>query len=87
MTTSRDEIEITCFAKFGGPLTKRITLSPEGRVVSNGAACIMSHGQACRVRLDGLQAFAVLIGNLDSNQAIALGSLNAGLPDQVEVVT
>ena len=81
------DIEIVRFAKAGGPLTKRISLSPEGQVHSNGAACVMSHGQACRIRLDGLEAFAALIANLDPNEAIALGSLVARLPDQVEVVT
>jgi hypothetical protein len=81
------DIEIVGFAKAGGPLTKRISLSPEGKVISNGSACVMSHGQACRVRLNNVEAFAALIGNLDRSEAIALGALNADLPDQVEVVT
>ncbi len=68
--------EIVSFAKTGGPLTKRISLSPEGKVISNGSACVMSHGQACRVRLGDLDAFAVLITELHRTEAIALGALN-----------
>jgi hypothetical protein len=49
-------IEIVRFAKSGGQLTKRISLSPEGNVVSNGSACVMSCGHAQRVLLDDLEA-------------------------------
>ena len=45
----------------------------------------MSRGHACRVRLNDLAAFAALIADLNSHEAIALGSLNAGLPDQAEM--
>ena len=80
-------IEITTLAKTGGPLTKEITLSPDGSLKSDGSACVMSRGSACRVRLGGLDAFAALIHSLETHQAIALGALRPDLPDEVEVTT
>ena len=46
----------------------------------------MSRGVARRVEVADIQQFAALI-ELPPHQAIALGTLRAGLPDQVEVVT
>ena len=80
-------VELTKFTKVGGPLTKRISLTPDGKLVSHGSACVMSHGTAERVRIAGIGELATLIGTLRPNQAIALGALRAGLPDKVEVVT
>ena len=47
----------------------------------------MSRGSARRERFDNLGAFAGHIASLDSNEAIALGALRAGLPDQVQIAT
>jgi hypothetical protein len=81
-------IEITRFAKVGGPLTKRISLSPDGTLKSDGSACLMSRGSAQRVRLvDPLHQGAALIQGLESHEAIALGRMRPDLPDQVRVVT
>ncbi len=80
-------IEITRLVKTGGPLTKRITLAPDGSLHSDGTACVMSHGSAQRARFGNLEAFAASIGNLDSNEAIALGMLRADLPDKVWITT
>jgi hypothetical protein len=80
-------IEITVFTKRNGPLTKRITLDSNGKVNSNGAACVMAHGTARRVPIADGAEYAKLIGSgLASNQALALGTLRAGLPDEVNVV-
>jgi hypothetical protein len=79
-------LEITRFAKSGGPLTKRISLI-DGSLKSDGSACIMSSGTAQRVKLASLAQFAALIEQLPSDQAIALGALRYDLPDQVKVVT
>ena len=43
-------------------------------------------GGAQRTQVANIQQFAALI-ELPPNQAIALGALRPGLPDQVEVVT
>jgi hypothetical protein len=38
--------EIILFTKTNGPLTKRISLTDDGSVFSDGSACIMSRGTA-----------------------------------------
>ena len=80
-------IEITTLAKTGGPLTKRISLAPDGSLHSDGSACVMSAGQAQRAKFDNLTAFAACIGSLSPHEAIALGALRDDLPDQVQITT
>ncbi len=80
-------LEITGLSSSSGPLTKRISLAQDGSLVRDGSACVMARGQAWRVRLDGLPAFASLIGSLGQHEAITLGSLRADLPDAVQVTT
>ena len=80
-------IEITALASSNGPLTKRISLSPDGKLISDGSACVMSRGHAQRVRLRSVTEFGSLIGGLQPDQAIALGALRPDLPDTVEIVT
>lgn len=80
-------IELTRFVKAGGPLTKRIYLDAAGTVVSDGSACIMGCGTAHRLPLTNLDAFAAAIANIPSHEALGLGTLRPGLPDQVHVVT
>ena len=79
--------EITLFNKAGGPLTKRISFAPDGKLMCDGSACVMSHGTAERVKVTSVGGLATLIGTLRPNQAIALGALRAGLPNKVDVVT
>ena len=45
-TTPRSPIELTVFSKSGGPLTKRITLTTDGKIASDGNACYMARGRA-----------------------------------------
>lgn len=80
-------IEITGFKSAMGPLTKHISLAPDGSLISDGSACLMSSGTANRLPFNSFADFAAHIGTLSSDQAIALGSLRAGLPDAVEVAT
>jgi hypothetical protein len=80
-------IDITTFVKVRGPLTKRIWLGQDGTFYSDGSDCVMWKGRAYRTPLPSLDAFAAHIGALNSNEAIALGSLHADLPDRVKVVT
>src|SRR3954453_6969264 len=84
---STGQIEITGLAKSGGPLTKRIHLGDDGKLISDGSACVMSHGTACRVRFDCLDGFANYFGKLSPNHAIALGALGPDLPDNVGITT
>ena len=85
--TPSTRIEITVLTKQGGPLTKRISLAQDGTVKADGSACIMTQGDAHRLHIAGVAELATTISQLDSTQAIALGALRAGLPDQVKVVT
>src|SRR6185369_8207093 len=74
-------------AKDGGPLTKQISLSPDGTLVKDGSACVMAHGTAERVRVAGVDALGALIEGLTPSQALAFGALRVDLPDKVEVAT
>ena len=80
-------IELAVFSKTGGPLTKRITLTADGKITSDGGACTMAHGHAKRKRLGCVDELATLIEGLSSKQAIALGALRDELPDEVGIVT
>jgi hypothetical protein len=79
-------IEITIFTKNGGPLTKRISLAPDGSVKSDGSGCLMANGEARRASLSSVLDLATLIERLEPNEAIALGRLRDGLADRVEIV-
>ncbi len=87
MRKKKQGISLTVFDKSGGPLTKQISLAKEGTVISDGSACMMPRGEARRVVVSDVEDFAGLIGGLHSYQAIALGTLRAGLPDQVKIVS
>jgi hypothetical protein len=80
-------IEFTLLTKDGGPLTKQISLAPDGSLHSDGSACIMSRGRARRIRISRLGALAGLIRVLPPEQAIALGALRQDLPKEVRITT
>jgi hypothetical protein len=86
-STGTIEVEFTAFDKAGGSLTKHISIGPDNKPVSDGSACRMSRGRARRVRIGSLDELAALIESLTSKQAIALGPLRDGLPDEVDIVT
>jgi hypothetical protein len=78
---------ITVLHKHGaGPMSKRISLGADGRLISDGSACVMTRGTAARaeVTLDGLVA---LLPRLPSCEALSLGALLRDLPDTVNLVT
>jgi hypothetical protein len=83
----KPRLEITVFTKSGGPLTKHISLTANGSINSDGSACLMARGEARRCELASVDQLAGLIKQLPPNQAVALGTLRTGLPDQVQVVT
>jgi hypothetical protein len=80
-------IGLTRIAKTGGPLTKRISLSPESALKSDGSARSMARGRAQRVHLDSLNEFADMLESLKSHEAVALGNLREDLPASVQVLT
>ena len=79
--------EIVKFTKSDGPLTKRICLDENGAVKSDGSACVMSRGVAHRTPVACVGSLGELIGGMRSDQAIALGALRHGLPDEVAIAT
>ena len=79
-------VELTLFTKSDGPLTKRIALDSEQRVVSDGSACCMAVGRAERLQVADAAALAAVLRTMSSCQAITLGRLRADLPDVAPVV-
>src|SRR5688572_10116848 len=77
---------ITVVAKHGGPLSKVIGLV-DGEVRADRSPCAMSRGTARRVRLDGAPAseLAAVIAGLSAHEALVLGDLADGLPDEVRI--
>lgn len=79
--------EIVGLTKTGGPLTKRISLTKDGKLLSDGSHCIMIAGEATRLIFDSLTKFASIIDGMGSTKAIALGALDQSLPIKVNVRT
>jgi hypothetical protein len=79
--------EIVVVQKTGGPLTKQISLSPDGQLVSDGSACVMWMGRAERYQFDDLKALADRLLHLDNSEALLLGTLREDLPKAVNIVT
>jgi hypothetical protein len=80
-------VELTGFTKANGPLTKRISLAPDGTMNSDGSACVMGRGIAQRLHIADVGELATVIDHVRPDQAIALGALRTGLPEKVHVVT
>jgi hypothetical protein len=80
--------ELALFTKAGAaPLTKHIALDDNGGLVNDSSACSMAAGAARRLRFRLIDQLAEQIAACTSSQAIALGRLVDGLPDEVRVVT
>jgi hypothetical protein len=79
--------EITVFDKVGGILSKNISLRADGTINADGSACVMSVGEARRAKVANVGELAALIEQLKPYQAITLGVIRDGLPDQVKIVT
>jgi hypothetical protein len=80
--------EITVLRKADSlPLTKRIALARDGSLMSDGRACVMSRGTACRFRFSHIGELAELIEDFGSDQALTLGGLRSDLPARVEITT
>jgi hypothetical protein len=84
-------VELTVFAKSTtgpdvSPLSKVISLDGSN-VVSDGSACVMSHGEARRLPLVSAEVLAQAISSMSSQEALSLGRLRADLPAKVKVVT
>ncbi len=80
-------IEFTGLASSVGPLTKRISLGPNGDLVVDDSACNMWQGTAVRVLVGTMTEVAAYIGACKHNQAIAVGALDQDRPALVNIVT
>ena len=82
-----DPVTVTIVRKADGPCTKRIFLGPEGKPIGDSSGCAMSRGEARRVKLDKASASALadLIGRMTASEALILGDLADGLPDEVGI--
>ncbi|MEI7609864.1 MAG: hypothetical protein WCJ64_20985 [Rhodospirillaceae bacterium] len=82
--------QITVFVKFGGHLSKSITLNDDGSLNKDSSECVMSEGHAYRHGLfresDPSIALAKLISKLKPEHAIALGCLPEGVGDKIGIV-
>jgi hypothetical protein len=80
-------LQITVLGKKDGPLTKRISLAPDGSLRTDGSECVMTCGTARRVTIADMHDLAAVIAGLQSHEALTLGGLRADLPQRVEIVT
>lgn len=80
------EVELTVFVKTGGILSKKIWLGSDDKPQSDGSACKMWKGTAHRTKLGSPAELVDLIDGLQSNEALTLGRLRPGIPDNVGVV-
>jgi hypothetical protein len=81
------QFEVVGLTKSDGALTKRISLTADGQLVSDGSHCVMPSGEAVRFRFNRLSHFAATIGSLPPDKAISLGALHPDLPDMVRIRT
>ena len=58
-------IELTKLTKQGGPLTKKISLAPDGTLVKDDSACKMARGTAERIKITSVEALGALIHDLN----------------------
>jgi hypothetical protein len=79
--------EIVTFAKTGGSLTKKISLDGASKLISDGSGCFMVRGSARRQPITNVGQLGTLIGAMNGHEALALGTLRPGLPDNVDIVT
>lgn len=79
--------QVTIFRKSGGALTKQIWLGEDGSLKSDGSACVMTDGSACRFVFARMQELGERIERFGSDEALSLGPLRADLSHSVRVVT
>lgn len=78
---------ITILTKAGGILSKHISLSPEGRVLSDNSNCKMWEGRANRAVANTAAEMAGHVGACPSNRAVLVGHLRDDILDNVLVIT
>ena len=77
--------EIVILEKDEGPLTKKVHLSPDGKLLNDSRDCRMSRGMMTRRRLLDWTELARIIEATPRNVAYSLGALRTGIPDPVRL--
>ena len=80
-------VSLTRIEKDKGPVTKRLTLTPDGKIESDGSQCWIAAGKMERLELDDWRDFATHIEATPRNVAFALGDLRPGLSSPVSLVS
>ena len=81
--SKRKPLLVTVLRNHHGPMTKRLSLAPDGAVFKS-PACALYDGEAERVAVDGLQELGERIMKLKPNEALCYG---VGEHDRVALVT
>jgi hypothetical protein len=79
-------IPLTILTNASGPMTKRISLKPDGTLDKDNSARVMFGGRADRIKVRGVGDLAGIINVLTTEKALALGTLRSDLPDTVSIV-
>ena len=81
--------QITLINKRDTPalMSKKISLDSDGKLKSDGSECRMITGTAVRAFAGTSSDFARIIGNCDSDQAIALGALKEDRSSPISITT
>jgi hypothetical protein len=77
-------VEITLFDSLSGPLSKAISINPDGTLRKDGAVQLFS-GIATRMPVADAAGLAKIIDRMTSMQAISSGAMRAGLSDREQV--
>ena len=88
---SNSGIELTKFVKTDGTKSAVLTKiayvdKTTGQIKIDGSECRMTYGRAHRLPVPNVQALAAAINSLESNEAIAIGTLKEGVADGARVV-
>ena len=79
-------IELVRVTKDRGPLTKRISLGDDGKLVSDASQCQMARGVMERLRLVDWRDFAKLLDQTPRDVAYILGRLHGDIAESVKIV-
>jgi hypothetical protein len=79
-------VEVTRFVKADGPLTKRLHLTPDGKLTNDSSRCRMSCGRLERLSLGDWRAFAEFIVKTPPDAAWTTGALRDDLHDGASLV-
>ena len=79
--------ELTIFKKTGGPLTKSVGATSEGKLITDLSGCSLWRGWASRARFNSLHEFADALTGCPSTEAFGWGRLRRDLKDEVGVTT